>query len=601
MTIQPSPARKLITMGIVLGLTSGLVEGVVHMGLHRVSVLDNSWYPIIWIAAVFNALIVGAAGVVMAAIVSRRPHSVPLRWTAVFALFLLAIVPVLALMLKEWIYTYAILLLALGLATVLTRWQIGRATWTFASGRAVGWAVAVTVLAIAGIEGGSRIQERLATRRLPRADTSSPDVLLIIVDTLRSDHLSSYGYRRATSPTIDTLAAQGVLFENSFATSSYTLPSHASILTGQYPRVHQIEWDTSHRPPSPTGQNLPEVLQSLGYRTGAFSANTFYFSREHGFGRGFLRFEDFFHSLEDRAWRTAYGAIATRLFRHRLGYEDLPGRKLASDVNDETLRWIRKDADRPFFATLNYMDAHEPYLPPQPYRSKFSATPAPGGLLNSKWHIPRTLTPEQLQSEIDAYDGGIAYVDAHVSRLLDDVRAMDRSRPLVVIVTSDHGEEFGEHGGFLHQKHLYREVIQVPLIIWAPGRVLSGVRIKEPVSNGAIPATIMSLLGLDPALFQIPSLKPLWAAALAPGLSHIQTQPVLSELKHRPWAFPHDAPIRFGSMRSVVDDGWHYIETDGRSPELFDFRGDPQERSNLVQRPDVQDVVRQMKRLSRPR
>jgi arylsulfatase A-like enzyme len=594
-------------MGLVLGLISGLVEGLVHMGLHRLSVLDNSWYPIIWIAAVFNAVIVGGVAAFMGGIVSRRPDSPSMRWLAVFTLFLLAIVPVLALMLKEWIYTYAIFLLAIGLATMLTRWQIGRATWALASGRALLGAVAVTVLAIAVIEGGSRIQERLATNRLPPADTSTPDVLLIIVDTLRADHLSSYGYGRPTSPAIDALAAQGVLFENSFATSSYTLPSHASILTGQYPRVHQIEWDTSHRPPPPTGQNLPEVLQSMGYRTGAFSANTFYFSREHGFGRGFLHFEDFFHSIEDMAWRTAYGAIATRLIRHRLGYEDLPGRKLASDVNDEAVRWIRKDSDRPFFATLNYMDAHEPYLPPQPYRNKFSAKPDPGGLLNSKWHIPKTLTPEQLQSEIDAYDGGIAYVDAQVSRLLSDLQAMARSRPLIVIVTSDHGEEFGEHGGFLHQKHLYREVIQVPLIVWSPGRmprglgIREGVRVKEPVSNGAIPATIMSMLGRDPSPFQIPSLKPLWARALATDLVHVDVPPVLSELKHRPWAFPHDAPIRFGSMQSLVDEGWHYIETKGRGPELFDWRADPRERTNVVQRPDAQAVVGRMQRLTQPR
>ena len=577
-------------MGVVLGLMSGLMEGAGHMALHRLSVLDNSWYPIIWIAAVFNGLLVGTAGLIAAAIVARRPDSQRVRAAAIFSLFLLAIVPVLALMLKEWIYTYAIALLSVGLASALTRWQLRRDSWTFAGNRALRWSIGLTLLAFAVIDVGGRLQERVATQRLPGASASAPDVLLIIVDTLRADHLSSYGYFRNTSPTIDALAADGVLFENSFATSSYTLPSHASMLTGQYPRVHQIEWDTSHNPPPPTGQNLPEALQSLGYRTGAFSANTFYFSREHGFGRGFLHFADFFHSLEDMAWRTAYGAIATRLVRHRLGLEDLPGRKLASDVNKETLRWIRKDHDRPFFAMLNYMDAHEPYLPPQPYRNQFAKTPDPGGLLNSKWHIPKTLTPEQLQSEIDAYDGGIAYVDAEISRLLSDLRAMTRSRPLVVIVTSDHGEEFGEHGGFLHQRHLYREVIQVPLIIWEPGRVPKGKRLGQPVSNGAIPATVLSLLGSDPTQFQIPSLQPLWEGRQS------EVRPVLSELKHRPWAWPHDAPIRFGSMRSLVDDAWHYIERDGGKPELFDRRTDPQERTNVAGDPQLVGVTEDMKR-----
>jgi arylsulfatase A-like enzyme/uncharacterized membrane protein (GlpM family) len=591
MTRLPWPARSLARMGLVLGLMSGLMEGVGHMALHRLSVLDNSWYPIIWIAAVFNGFLVGTAGLVAGAIVAGRPDSQRLRTAAIFSLFLLSIVPVLALMLKEWIYTYAIALLSAGLATAFTRWQLRRETWTFAGSRALHWSLGLTVLAFAVIEGGGRVQERAATSRLPQSAGSAPDVLLIVVDTLRADHLSSYGYSRRTSPTIDALAAEGVLFENSFATSSYTLPSHASMLTGQYPRVHQIEWDTSHDPPPPTGENLPQVLQSLGYRTGAFSANTFYFTREHGFGRGFLHFDDFFHSLEDMAWRTAYGAIATRLVRHRLGLEDLPGRKLATDVNEETLRWIRKDGRRPFFAMLNYMDAHEPYLPPQPYRNQFSATPNPGGLLNSKWHIPKTLTPGQLQSEIDAYDGGIAYVDAEVSRLLAGIRSMTRSRPLMVIVTSDHGEEFGEHGGFLHQKHLYREVIQVPLIIWEPGRVPKGRRVSQPVSNGALPATIMSLLGSEAVPFQIPSLRPLWEDARNDVL------PVLSELKHRPWAWPHDAPVRSGSIRSLVDDAWHYIERDGGGRELFAWPADKYERSNLADQPDRQGIIEQFRKL----
>src|SRR5687767_7230968 len=123
---SPSPARKLIVMGIVLGVISGLVEGVVHMGLHRLSVLDNSWYDIIWIAAIFNGLLVGVAGLFAAAVVARWPQRPRLRTAAIFSLFLLSVVPVLALMLKEWIYTYAILLLSLGVATALTRWQLGR-------------------------------------------------------------------------------------------------------------------------------------------------------------------------------------------------------------------------------------------------------------------------------------------------------------------------------------------------------------------------------------------------------------------------------------------------------------------------------------------
>ncbi len=374
------------------------------------------------------------------------------------------------------------------------------------------------LLAFIFIEGGSRLRERFAINQLPPASPSSPNVLLIVADTLRSDHLASYGYSRQTTPAIDALAAEGVLFENSFSTSSYTLPSHASLLTGRYPRDHHVEWDTSHRPPKRAVPNLPQELQSIGYRTGAFSANTFFFTREHGFGRGFLHFEDFFHSLSDMAWRTAYGGIVTRYVRPRIGLEDLPGRKYAVDVTAEAERWIRRDTERPIFVIANYIDCHDPYLPPQPFRSKFSTIKNPGGLINSKLHIPKSLTDEQLQSEIDAYDGAIAYIDSQVSRLVSAVQKMTPDRELLVIFTSDHGEEFGEHGGFLHQRHLYRELIQVPLIVWEPGHVPRGKRLSQPVSNASIPATVMGLLERDSDLFPVPSLEPLWEG-IAHGLS----------------------------------------------------------------------------------
>jgi arylsulfatase A-like enzyme len=203
------------------------------------------------------------------------------------------------------------------------------------------------------------------------------------------------------------------------------------------------------------------------------------------------------------------------------------------------------------------------------------------------------LTPDQLQGELDAYDGAIAYVDDQVSNLLATVRAMARSRPLLVIFTSDHGEEFGEHGGFLHQRHLYREVIQVPLIVWEPGHVPQGMRVSQPVSNASIPATVMRLLGGDVGPFTSPDLSPLWTG------SHASFPPPISELKHMPWAFPKDAPIRLGSMRSLVDPAWHYIERDGRSPELFAWPTDRDERFNLADKPESAGVIERFKELIR--
>jgi arylsulfatase A-like enzyme len=411
----------------------------------------------------------------------------------------------------------------------------------------------------------------MGTARLPPAAPSAPNVLLIVVDTLRSDHLSSYGYSRQTSPAIDALAAQGVLFEHAFSTASYTLPSHASILTGRFPTDHGVKWNLDYRRPKNPVPTLPLVLQSQGYRTAAFSANTIFFTREHGFGRGFLHFEDFFHSVSDMAWRTAYGAIARRYARGPLGLQDIPARKLAVDVRGAAEEWISQDHERPFFVTMNFMDVHGPYLPPQPYRNQFSSTPDPGGLVNFTTKIPTTLTADEVQSEIDAYDGGIAYVDAEVSRLLAWMSARPSSRDLLVIVTSDHGEEFGEHGGFDHGRHLYREVIQVPLIVWGPGRVAEGIRVSRPVTNAAIPATLMSLLGADPAPFLIPSLQPLWDG------TGTDTPDPVSELAESGRSAAYS-----GALRSIVSGPWHYIEEEDGSYELFAWLTDRKEAHNLA-------------------
>jgi arylsulfatase A-like enzyme len=542
------------------------------MTLQRLDVLDNTWYPIIWIAAIFNGLLVGAAGVVVTAILAKYPGNDRLRRTAVFSLFMLALVPVLALMLEEWIYAYAIVLLTLGTATVCTRWYWRHDAFVKrASPRIIRVGLALVVVAAVTTEGGTWLQERTGTARLPPAAPSAPNVLLIVVDTLRSDHLSSYGYSRQTSPAIDALAAQGVLFENAFSTASYTLPSHASILTGRFPTDHGVKWNLDYRRPKNPVPTLPLVLQSQGYRTAAFSANTIFFTREHGFGRGFLHFEDFFHSVSDMAWRTAYGAIARRYARGPLGLQDIPARKLAVDVTRAAEGWMSQDPERPFFVTMNFMDVHGPYLPPQPYRNQFSSTPDPGGLVNFTTKIPTTLTPAEVQSEIDAYDGGIAYVDAEVSRLMAWMSARPSSRDLLVILTSDHGEEFGEHGGFDHGRHLYREVIQVPLIVWGPGRVAEGMRVSRPVTNAAIPATLMSLLGADPAPFLIPSLQPLWDG------TGTDTPDPVSELAESGRSAAYS-----GALRSIVSGPWHCIEEEDGSYELFAWLTDRKEAHNLA-------------------
>ncbi len=578
-------SRDLLLVALVLGLTGGLLEGVIHIALQKLGFLENSWYQIIWISAAFNGALLGLlallAAPILAASASRR-----IEVSVVFSLVAAAVLPWLSLLLKEWIEPYAVLLLLVGMAAAVTRWY-GQHTMLAVrlSRRALPWVAGATLLTGIGIEGGFWLTERVSTARLPAASPTKPDILIVIVDALRADHLSSYGYGRPSSPTLDRLANEGVLFENAFSTSSYTLPSHASILTGLYPYQHGVEWQTSKQHTAAAYENLPQRLQTLGYRTGAFSANTFWFTREHGFGQGFLHFDDFFHSVPDRVMRTAYGRIATRLLQP-LGWEDIPARRRATEISQSALEWISRATDRPFFAVLNYLDAHDPYLPPQPYRNRFTTVPNPGGLLNWDLHVPETLTPDALQSEIDAYDGGLAYVDAQIDALMSALRARNSDRELLVVITSDHGEEFHEHGGFLHGRHLYREVIHVPLIIWWPGGIPGHRRVTSPVTNASIPATILNLVGSDWHSFAAPPLQRLWMDPIEPP----DWPAPLSEMRHRPWA-ERTAPVREGSLRSVVSKALHYIEHDSRPPQLYDWAADPLESKNLASQPDMQVVV----------
>jgi arylsulfatase A-like enzyme len=277
-----------------------------------------------------------------------------------------------------------------------------------------------------------------------------------------------------------------VLFEAAFSTAPYTAPSHASLLTGRYPHEHGVQWIDEQPKLDERYPTLSEALRDRGYRTAAFSANVFWFTREKGFGRGFTRFEDYFRSSGDTFMRAHHGIKFMDIVLRRLGFEDIPGRRNAEDINRSVLRWIEGNTDKPFFAFVNYIDTHDPYFPPQPYRSQFSTVENPGGLINHAFSdsTPQ-MTPSQIQSEIDAYDGSISYADAQIAQLMADIRDRGLEDNLMVIVTSDHGEAFGEHGAFIHANSVYREEIHLPLIFWMPGQIPTGVRVAQPVTNAS--------------------------------------------------------------------------------------------------------------------
>lgn len=418
------------------------------------------------------------------------------------------------------------------------------------------------------------LHERRETAKLPAASANAPNVLVIVVDTLRADHLSTYGYSRPTSPHLTQLAAQGTLFEDAIAPSSWTLPVHASLLTGLYPNAHQVDNDGAL-----LGWDYPvlgDEFMARGYRTAAFSGNTLLFCRRRGFGRGFIHFEDDFQSPGSSFAQTFYGDLIRHLlFRLRLK-RDLFGRRNAKQINQHALRWI--DGGRqPFFVFLNYMDVHDPYRPPEPYLHRYTNMRQPGSRASEHWDWFQHLSPQQRQGAMDAYDGAINYVDDRLAELMDQLHRRGLDRNTLLVITSDHGESFGEHGLMVHGNALYRELIHVPLIVWGLERIPAGKRISTPVSLTSVPATLLEEAGVHPHPdFPGSSLARLWRD----GEGDSSPPDPISELAQLDWN--PTFPDYYGPIESVSSAHWHYIQ--GKfGYELFPCCAEEPEQLNLAE------------------
>ena len=482
-------ASSFLLVGLGFGIATGFIEGIGLLLFQRIN--WARWGPmmhvspeIIWISPIVDLIFFLLAALICWTIARLVPRAPAMR-VLIFLLTFLTVYDWLTL--TSRLYHRACFLLALGVAVAFTRWCGKRESallqfWK----KATPWVVALWILAFAGIQGGRWLRERSSVASLPIATANAPNVLVIVVDTLRADHVSSYGYSRATTPNLDRMAQQGVLFENAISTCSWSLPSHVSLLTGRYQFEHGVGavqpepwlgWGSQGLGRLPT---LGEALEQKGYRTGAFSANRTYFSRDLGFGRGFIHFEDYFHSSSDAFVRTLYGREFARIYLKRsehslvkrmlrkLGLtslldQDAEGsgsyggafgvRKRADVVNREVMAWIDRDRQRPFFAFLNYFDVHDPYGAPRGY--------------------PRPSWPRQ--TDIDAYDDGVKYVDDYIGQLMDELQRRGLADNTLVVITSDHGESLGQHHLRTHGKALYRELIQVPLVIWYPGHAPRGI------------------------------------------------------------------------------------------------------------------------------
>ena len=557
-------AGVLLRLAVVLAVFIAAIEIVARLAELRVrQVPFGAGVHIAWMAPLMN--LVWFSGAAALAIAGRRiaPRLVTPQATMTL-LTMPAFITVAWLIPK--VQQEAALLLAIGLSVQTGRLLARRSVSVSRLAHSVFLPVsAVALAAIVVMLGGARLRESRALAAVPPSPTGAPNVLLLILDTVRSYSVSGYGYARPTTPTIDSLARSGVRFDRAIVPASWTMPSHATMFTARWP----FELRTGPRTPlGPKYPTIAEAMADAGWATGGFGANHSYLTWEHGLERGFARFEGYPANLAMFFTATAIGRtlMEYNTFRKPLGYFDSPMRKTAADVNDGLLDWLDDIDDRPFFAMLNYFDAHHPYLPPEPYLTKFG----PHGAL--RWRggelVFREFSADEIALKQNQYDGGIAYVDAEIARLLAALDARGQLDNTVVIVTSDHGEHWGEHQRLSHGRSLYRQELQVPLVMTGPGIPASGSTVPDVVSLRDLPATI-----LDAGVVSNRSVFPgASLLALARGSDDVPRSPAFSE----------DAPFGQRGARSLIADGLHYIRLRNGTEELYDLESDSLELHNVA-------------------
>lgn len=374
-----------------------------------------------------------------------------------------------------------------------------------------------------------------------------PNILLVTLDTTRADHLGCYGYDRDTSPNLDRLAEISAVYTRAYATSSWTLPTHASLFTGKYPTSHGAQYDPEGplqltqgiegpdawnqyraRDLSDEETTLAELLDRRNYRTGAVVAGP-WMKKVFGLGKGFKHYDDD-------------------------GINSVRGR-LAEDVTKNAIEWIREKPEEPFFLFLNYYDPHGPFDPPGEY--KWSFLP--------RYDQAALDAMEETDKILALYDGEIRYTDAEFGRLLDELDRLDLTDDTWIIITADHGEILGEKGAFGHGGSLTEAEIRVPLIVKEPSPRAKGTRNDTPVQVTGVLPMIAKRLGL--------TLPP-----------QVQGRP-LPEPSPAVFAEVYPIPIAGAAdWQTILVDGYKYARSTAGEELLVDPKLDPAEEHNLIEK-----------------
>jgi len=433
----------------------------------------------------------------------------------------------------------------------------------------------------------------------PEEATERPNVLFIVLDTTRADRLGVYGHDRPTTPFLDQWSKGALVFEDCQSVAGTTVPAHASMFTGLLPSTHLN--DNLHPTLAEKHTTLAELLKKDGYQSFLFSANPF-ISAESGFGQGF--------ELVQHPWSDEYRAKAVAIIRSKIDPADksseLPrkfrrGRvgewaiKACGEVaQDALVAWLdKRDKERPYFAFINYMEAHRPLLPPRSYRNKMMSAKqvAQSYRIDVSWdrmweyvfglaeYSPRSREVISL-----TYDAAVAELDEHLRLLLTTLKDRGDLKNTVIVITADHGEHLGEHHFLDHQYSLYQPLLKVPMILWYPKSVQPG-RNTDPVSNIDVFPTILELVGID---------APVRPGDDATSLLHSKSRRVRPSEHSSPPEHPitdmrrlhpswDPTPFR-RQLRSVLEGNYKLIWSSDKRHALYDLASDPGELNNLFGR-----------------
>ncbi len=383
-------------------------------------------------------------------------------------------------------------------------------------------------------------------------NTPPPNILLISMDTVRSDHCSVYGYHADTTPRLQRVSEDGACFDLAYSPTSTTGPTHASLFTSQYPMRHGVIKNGLILDDHFT--TLAERLQDNGYKTAAV-VSSYVLDQKFGYGQGFEFYDD---DLDRESSKTPVRSWEGQDVEH--GF-DRPG----DEVTRRGLAWLasNRDDSRGFFLFLHYFDAHAPYRPPAPFSTRF---------------IPDDSSASSREHEIGRYDGGIAFIDAQIGLLLDWLEQEQLQSNTIVVIVGDHGEGLGQHGEMRHGQSVHEELVRVPLLLKWPNQIRAGTRFASPTELLDIAPTLYELVGID---HEEADLK---GRNLAPALRgevsyEAPDRPVFLFRRH--YEAEDQARVR-GIAYAVREGDWKYFYgPDEKRKELFNLRGDPGELQNV--------------------